>query len=117
MSMGAGSPEKNVARVQPGVHKRNGLSGASGPTICRGAASPGNRPLSWHPGASRADQDRKLSDSKVLREMCEDLARIVAMVQIRPDVRLTSEHRHHLDLSSAIGAECEHNPPLASTTR
>jgi len=27
--MGAGSPEKNVPRVQPGVHKRNGLSGAS----------------------------------------------------------------------------------------
>ncbi len=26
-------------------------------------------------------------------------------------------HPHDPDLSSAIGVECEHNPPLASTTR
>ena len=43
---------------------------------------PDYRPLSLYPGLSRADWERKPSNIRLLPEMYEDLARIVAMVRM-----------------------------------
>jgi len=71
---------KVLTSEHPRVEYLNGFPRGPAPSRCPTHRAPDYPPFSWHPDASRADQDRKLSNRRLLPEMCEDLARIVAMV-------------------------------------